>query len=139
MCAPHDAPACSPRHDGSRLISAYWFSQLPLSAQMTLLVHGRVLNPFGLTVVELNRKKRKDCCTWQDNQGSQQIRSNKWIWIDLDKGSVTFKSCCAAKSYILGIFPYTCIERIIPLSRLISAQLNPRGSSSANSLSKFTG
>lgn len=59
MCVPYGAPVRSPRHDGSRLISAYWFSQLPLSAQMTLLIHGRVLNPFRLTAVELNRKKRK--------------------------------------------------------------------------------
>lgn len=26
---------------------------------MTLLVHGRALNPFGLTVVELNRRKKE--------------------------------------------------------------------------------
>lgn len=58
MCVPYGAPMRSPQHDGSRLISAYWFSQLPLSTQMTLLIHGCVLNPFRLTVVELYRKKK---------------------------------------------------------------------------------
>lgn len=58
MCVPYGAPVRSLRHDSSRLISAYWFSQLPLSAQMTSLIHGRLLNPFRLTVVELNRKKK---------------------------------------------------------------------------------
>lgn len=45
-CMPSGAPVCSLRHNGRRLISAYWFSQLPLPAQMTLFLHGHVLNPF---------------------------------------------------------------------------------------------
>lgn len=76
VCMPYGAPVCSLWHNGRRLISAYCFSQLPLSAQMTFFLHGCALNPFrfnwGWTDGEKKEKRKKGCSPCQDNQGSQQ-------------------------------------------------------------------